>query len=351
MNGFPEAQTRGEFKRPENRLLVVAEKFQTGFDQPLLHTMYVDKKLGGVNAVQTLSRLNRVYPGKDETMVLDFTNEADAIREAFQPYYERTLLTQATDPNLLYDLQRQLSDTRVFDQGEVERFAAAYFTNQSTDRLYAQLEAPRRRFQELSPEEQPVFRSKLVDYVRLYAFLSQVVRFADADLEKLYVFARLLRRVLPGTPDSLPLDVQEKIDMESYRLAPTWEGKIGLARGSGELAPLGPGAIHQPPPEQIEPLSRIIKELNDRFGTDFTDEDKVFIQRLENQLGASEALQAAIRANVPENARLTFDRVVSDELQDMVDTNFKFYKRVTDDPAFGKYFLDWLFDRFRKHVA
>ena len=116
-------------------------------------------------------------------------------------------------------------------------------------------------------------------------------------------------------------------------------------------SPLGPGAIHQPPPEQIEPLSRIIKELNDRFGTDFTDEDKVFIQRLENQLGASEALQAAIRANVPENARLTFDRVVSDELQDMVDTNFKFYKRVTDDPAFGKYFLDWLFDRFRKHVA
>ncbi len=348
MNGFPEAQTRGEFKRPDNRLLVVAEKFQTGFDQPLLHTMYVDKKLGGVNAVQTLSRLNRVFPGKEETMVLDFTNEADAIREAFQPYYERTLLAQATDPNLLYDLQRQLYEARVFDESEVQRFAAAYFTNQSTDKLYAQLDAPRGRFQELAPEEQAAFRSKLVDYVRLYAFLSQVVRFADADLEKLYVFARLLRRVLPGTPDSLPLEVQEKIDMESYRLARTWEGNIGLARGSGEVAPLGPGAIHQPPPEQIEPLSRIIKELNDRFGTDFTDEDKVFIQRLENQLGASEALQAAIRANVPENARLTFDRVVSDELQDMVDTNFTFYKRVTDDPAFAKFFLDWLFDRFRR---
>ncbi len=142
MNGFPEAQTRGAFQRPENRLLVVAEKFQTGFDQPLLHTMYVDKKLGGVSAVQTLSRLNRVYPGKDETLVLDFTNDAEAIREAFQPYYERTLLTQATDPNLLYDLQRQLLDAHVFDAGEVERFATPYFTNAGTERLYALLAPP-----------------------------------------------------------------------------------------------------------------------------------------------------------------------------------------------------------------
>jgi type I restriction enzyme R subunit len=348
MNGFPEAQTRGEFKRPEHRILVVAEKFQTGFDQPLLHTMYVDKKLGGVNAVQTLSRLNRVYPAKDETMVLDFANEADAIREAFQPYYERTLLAEATDPNLLYDLQRQVLDARVFDDAEVQRFAVAYFANQGTDRLYAVLEAPRARFEEFPVADQAAFRSKLTDYVRLYAFLSQVVRFADAALEKLYVFARLLRPYIPGTPDSLPLEVQEKIDMESYRLARTWEGKIGLARGNTDLAPLGPGALQQAVPEQLEPLSRIIKELNDRFGTDFTDEDKVFIQRLENQLGMSEALQAAVRANVPENARLTFDRVVSDQLQDMVDTNFKFYKRVTDDSAFAKFFLDWLFDRFRR---
>ena len=351
MNGFPEAQTRGQFRLPENRLLIVAEKFQTGFDEPLLHTMYVDKKLGGVNAVQTLSRLNRVHPAKEETMVLDFANEADAIREAFQPYYERTLLAEATEPNLLYDLQRQLLDARVFDAGEVQRFARAYFANEGTDRLYALLEPPRERFEALATEEQATFRSKLADYVRLYAFLSQVVRFADADLEKLYVFTRLLRRYLPGTPDSLPLEVQEKIDMESYRLARTWEGQIGLARGSGHLAPLGPGAIHQPTPEQIEPLSRIIKDLNDRFGTDFTDEDKVFIQRLEDQLGTSEALKAAILANVPENARLTFDRVVSDELQDMVDTNFKFYKRVTDDPAFAKFFLDWLFERFRSALT
>jgi type I restriction enzyme R subunit len=313
--------------------------------------MYVDKKLGGVSAVQTLSRLNRVYPGKDETMVLDFANDADAIRESFQPYYERTLLTEATDPNLLYDLQRHLLGARVFDDREVQRFAEAYFKDGGTDRLYAILAAPKERFATLPEDEQAAFRGKLADYVRLYAFLSQVVRVADADLEKLYVFARLLRRALPGTPDSLPLEVQEKIDMEAYRLAQTWKGAIPLARGSGDLQPLGPGAIFQPLPEQIEPLSRIIKELNDRFGTDFTDEDKVFIQRLENTLQASEALKAAIRANVPENARLTFDHVVSDQLQDMVDTNFKFYKRVTDDPAFAKYFLDWLFDRFRHQVV
>jgi type I restriction enzyme, R subunit len=351
MNGFSELRTRGEFRRPEYRVLIAAEKFQTGFDEPLLHTMYVDKKLGGVNAVQTLSRLNRVYPGKDETMVLDFTNQADAIREAFQPFYDRTVLTEATDPNLLYDLQRQLLDARVFDQGEVQRFAEAYFADAGTDRLYAILAAPKERFDALPAAEQPGFRGKLSDYVRLYAFLSQVVRFADPELEKLYVFARLLRRYLPGTPDSLPLDVQEKIDMESYRVAETWRGTIALERKTAEVEPLGAGAIYQPPPEQVEPLSRIIKELNDRFGTDFTSEDRVFIQRLENQLSASEALKAAVRANVPENARLTFDHVVTDELQGMVDTNFKFYKRVTDDPAFAKFFLDWLFDRFREEVG
>jgi len=352
MNGFSEAQTAGMFERPEYRFLVVAEKFQTGFDQPLLHTMYVDKKLGGVNAVQTLSRLNRTRPDKAETMVLDFANEADDIQKAFQPYYEKTLLSEATDPNLLYDLQRQLLDFHIYTEAEVDGFARLYFDPRSTqDQLYAALRPVVDRFVELSDEEQADCRGKLADYVRIYAFLSQILTFTDPDLEKLYVFTRLLRRYLPASREDLPREIQQNVDMESYRIQRRHTGRIGLERGQGEVEPIGAKPLHGRAPEEIEPLSQIIRELNERFGTDFTEEDRVFIQQLEEKLTGDPSLTASVQTNTPENARLTFDLVVNDRLQDMVETNFKFYKRITDDREFAKFFLDWLFDRFRSKVS
>jgi type I restriction enzyme R subunit len=349
MNGYSEKQTAEVFKRPEYRFLVVANKFQTGFDQPLLHTMYVDKRLGGVNAVQTLSRLNRIHPEKAETIVLDFANDADEIRKAFEPYYEKTLLSEATDPNLLYDLERQLTDFHVYDKAEVEAFSRLYFNPKSTqDQLYAMLAPCVDRYETLDKEERMNFRGKLTDYVRLYAFLSQILTFADPDLEKLYVFDRLLRRYLPPERDDLPREIQQKIDMESYRIRQSWKGKIKLERGEGELEPIG--AKGELVPDQFELLSQIIRDLNERFGTDFTEEDKVFIQQLEERLVGDPALVASVRVNTPENARLTFDHVVTDRLQDMVDTNFKFYKRITDGREFSKFFLDWLFERFRSNL-
>jgi type I restriction enzyme R subunit len=239
MNGFSEKQTAEVFKRPEYRFLVVANKFQTGFDQPLLHTMYVDKKIGGVNAVQTLSRLNRVHPEKSETIVLDFANEADVIQKSFQPYYEKTLLSEATDPNLLYAIERQLLDFHVCDQAEVNSFAKIYFNPKSTqDQLYAGLAPCVERFKGMTKEEKAEFKGKLMDYVRLYAFLSQILTFTDSDLEKLYVFARLLRRYLPPERDQLPREIQQNIDMENYRVQQTWKGKIKLERGNGEVEPI-----------------------------------------------------------------------------------------------------------------
>ncbi len=305
----------------------------------------------GLNAVQTLSRLNRVHLEKTETMVLDFANEADEIQKAFQPYYERTLLSEATDPNLLYDLQRQLLDFHVYTEQEVQDFAKFYFTPKTTqDRLYAALRPAVDRFQDLTEDEQTDFRGKLTDYVRLYAFLSHIVTFTDADLEKLYVFTRLLRRYLPARREDLPREIQEHVDMESYRIQRRYMGKIGLDRGQGEVRPIGAEGPHGQALEEIEPLSQIIRELNERFGTDFSEEDKIFIQQLEEKLAGDPALTASVRVNAPENARLTFDHVVNDRLQDMVETNFKFYKRVADDPEFAKFFLDWLFDRFTEKV-
>lgn len=345
--GISESKTAETFKGDEYRLLIVANKFQTGFDQPLLHTMYVDKKLGGVNAVQTLSRLNRTYPGKEETIVLDFANEAEHIREAFQPYYEKTLLSQSTDPNLLYDLQSELAAFDFYTEEEIQRFAELYFNPKSTqDKLQATLALVVERFKDALVQEQRDFRHKLNHYTRTYAFLAQIIPFVDTDLEKLYQFARFLLRKLPIKRDELPVEIQQNIAIESYRLQQTSKGKIVMERGPSELDPVRSKEYYYLAPAELEPLSRIIEEFNARFGTNFSDEDRLCIHEIETRLTNNSALEASIRVNPPENARLSFDHVVSDLLQDMVDGHFKFYKQVNDDPEFAKIFLDWLFQRY-----
>jgi type I restriction enzyme R subunit len=303
----------------------VAYKFQTGFDQPLLHTMYVDKKLGGVNAVQTLSRLNRVASRKQETFVLDFANEADEIRKAFEPYYDRALLKEGTDPNILYDLQIRLADFHFYTTDEVNRFAMVYFDPKGTqDRLHAALQSAVDRYLAAGEDERVPFRGQLKDFVGLYAFLSQIMTFADADLEKLYVFGRLLLRKLPVTHERLPVEIQQQIDVESYRVQKTGTDTIKLKRGTVDLEPIKPKDAEMPLVDQIEALSQIIRELNERFGTAFTEEDRIFIEQLEAKLTDNEALEKAVKVNTPENARLTFNHVVNDKLQEMIDTNFKF---------------------------
>jgi type I restriction enzyme R subunit len=309
--------------------------------------MYVDKKLGGVNAVQTLSRLNRTHPGKDETMVLDFANEADEILEAFKPYYEKTMLKEATDPNLLYDRQMELENFRLYNQADLDRFARAFFDPKATqEMLHGALRPTIDRFKDATKEEQSDFRGKLIDFLRLYAFLSQIITFVDADLEKLYQFGRLLARNLPLDRGRLPREVQENIDMDSYRIQKSYEGNIDLPGGAYVIEPMKPKGGKGPGGEELEPLSQIIKELNDRFGTDFTDEDKVFIRQLEEKLTQDAALENSVKVNTRENARLTFDIVVNDRLQEMIDSNFAFYKQITDNRDFAKTLLDWLFDRY-----
>jgi type I restriction enzyme R subunit len=354
MNSTPEEkigdnQTADTFKRDDYRILIVANKFQTGFDQPLLHTMYVDKKLGGVNAVQTLSRLNRTCPNKEETTVFDFANESEEIQKAFEPYYDRTLLSEGTDPNLLYDLQTKLADFHIYTASEIDAFAAVWFDPRGTqDKLHGLLAPAVDRYDAAGDDDKQQFRSLLGDFVRLYAFLSQVVTFTDADLEKLYVYGRMLLRKLPVKRDQLPVEIQQNIDVDSYRVQQTSSGKIRLDRGTKELEPITGGTIFNPPPEEMEVLSQILKTLNDRFGTDFADDDKVFIQQLEEKLAGDPALEASVKVNVPENARLTFDHVANDKIQEMIDSNFKFYKQITDDPEFEQFFLGWLFERYKK---
>jgi type I restriction enzyme R subunit len=347
MNGIPEAQTAKTFERPEYRFLIVANKFQTGFDQPLLHTMYVDKKLGGVGAVQTLSRLNRTHPEKKGTLVLDFANESEEIKAAFEPYYETTLLSEATDPNLLYEIQTGLCAFAVFSEADVDAFAKVYFDPKATqDRLYAVLAPVAEHFGALSEDEQHDFRGQLTDYVRLYAFLSQVLTFVDADLEKLYVFARHLRRLLPADRAELPREVQQTIDMESYRIQQTGSGRIALERKPGTLDPTGTKGGYAVAPEELETLSRIIAELNERFGLNLGPEHRVTLGQMMEKLDDDAALDAAARVNTRENVRLTFDHKVEHVIQEIVDSNFDLYKRITDDRAFGEAIKNFLFDQY-----
>ena len=341
-----EKQTAQEFARPEYRFMVVANKFQTGFDEPLLHTMYVDKKLGEVNAVQTLSRLNRTHAEKDSTSVLDFANQADTIRKAFEEYYETTLLSENTDPNLLYAVEQEILDFGVFAEPDVAKFAVVFYDSKATHgQYYAALAECVDRFRELGPESRTRFRRRLRDYRRLYGFLSQVLPFTDTGLEKLYNFVRCLGTLLPPEENSLPVEVQQAIDMESFRIQQTGSGGIALVSGNGTLDPqgVGPDGVRG---DEYEPLSEIIRDLNEHFGVNLGPKDKVTLEVVLGTLEGDAALQAAARANPSDNVRLSFDIKVNDQIEDIIDGNFKLYKRITEDENFGQALKDALFQEY-----
>ena len=279
--------------------------------------------------------------------MLDFANEADEIKAAFEPYYETTLLSEATDPNLLYEAQTRLAAFPVHTESDVEAFAKVYFDSKATqDRLYAVLAPVVERFQEMSEEERRDYRGHLTDYVRLYAFLAQVLTFADADLEKLYVFARHLRRLLPADREELPREVQQNIDMESYRIQQTGSGKIALERRPGVLDPVSTKSGYGVDVDELETLSRIIADLNERFGLNLGPEHRVTLGQMMEKLDDDAALDAAARVNTRENVRLTFDQKVEHVIQEIVDSNFELYKRITDDRAFGEAIKNFLFDHY-----
>ena len=349
--GIPETQTAAAFRQPDVRFLVVANKFQTGFSESLLHTMYVDKQLGGVNAVQTLSRLNRTRENKNEAMVVDFTNDADSIQKSFEPYYEATLLSEASDPNVLYAIESDLLGFGVFTEADVNGFARLFFANADQAHLYETLHPAKERAEALEEERLQELRGRLRDYTRQYSFLSQVIPWADADLEKLYVFARLLRRYIRAPQIELPREIVEKIDMDSYRLDRTRSGSIGLgSTDRRDLDPAGEGIVRTAD-EVLEPLSEIIRELNERFGADLGPEDRITLERVADKLRDDESLRLSVENNTEENARLAFETKIKDLLQDLVETNFKLYQRISDNDNFSKALMERMFDEYRKRVT
>lgn len=334
LNGFPSAKIPDEFEKDEYRFLLVANKFQTGFDQPLLHTMFVDKKLGGVNAVQTLSRLNRSHPAKKDTFVLDFANTSEDIEKAFKPYFESTILGEATDPNKLFDLQDALDNYQVYTREQVEEFSNKILNNVPIDELHALLDESSDIFRnDLEEEDQADFRAKVKTYVRLYIFLSQIVAFENAYLERLYIFLNHLQNKL-GSDNSVDLaqGILDNIDMDSYRLQLESTTNIALEQGE-DLKPIPTemrGGVNDP---EIDRLSNILQTFNDRYGTEFEDADKVrkMAEDIANDVAQNEDVLNSIKYSDEQNARITSDKVAQDELLKHVTTNFDFYKLITDN--------------------
>jgi len=264
---------RDALKTPQYRILVVANKFQTGFDEPKLSTMYVDKRLGGVQAVQTLSRLNRIYPEK-ETFVLDFVNEIDDIKEAFQDYYQKVILTEESDPNKLYDIRDEILDYGFFKMVEVEEYASIFFDDKKkNEKLQPILDKVVEKWREEEDElKREDFRTQIQRYTRLYAFLSQIITFKELEFEKYYVFLKSLDRKLPKRQSVLPLEVLESIDLTSFREQMKFRGKIALERKGSELEPVS-SDVNKQAQEEKDLLSNIVRALNDSFGTALSEEE------------------------------------------------------------------------------
>jgi type I restriction enzyme R subunit len=315
--------------------------------------MYVDKVLGGVAAVQTLSRLNRIHPGKVDTMVLDFSNTAEDIEESFAPFYKTTILSESTNPNKLYDLQRTLEDFHLYSESEVATIAELFLRQgESASTLQPLLMAVVRRFAQIDdPKHAADFKHQLRSYVRLYAFLSQVIPFRDRDLERLYLFARLLIHKLPIQNDDLPSEALESVDLESYRIQQLSTGAIALESSDNPLDPLGDLSSSRITQAEWTTLASIIADLNDRFGTDFTEADRVFFAELKTRLVDHESLQASARVNARDNVQLLHDSVFNQILTSMIEKNFDMFKRINDDPAFGAAIRARLFDLVYKELT
>jgi len=354
--GIKEKELPGKFASDEYQILVVAEKFQTGFDQPLLHTMYVDKRLSGIQAVQTLSRLNRTHPGKEDTFVLDFVNETQEILDSFQPYYEETCIAEQADPRQLYDLQARLDGYQVYYKAEVEEFARVFFKPKARQsggdhaKMNACLDPAVARFKGLDREKQEEFRKVLVAYRNLYAFLAQVIPFQDPDLEKLYAYVRFLLTKLPRRTGSV-LHLDDQVALQYYRLQKIAEEQLLLQEG--KVAPLyGPSEVGTglEPEIQIE-LSQLIQILNERFGTEFRAADQLFFDSIREDALADSDLRQVALANTMENFGYVFLRALEGLFIDRMEQNEEITARFLNDGEFqhlvGQSLLQQVYEQIR----
>ena len=322
------------FNSDEFNVLIVAEKYQTGFDEPLLHTMFVDKKLSGVKAVQTLSRLNRTMPGKEDTFVLDFVNTADEIKASFEPFYQATILSEEASPNIIYDLKNTLDEYHLWQQSEIELFAKIYYNTAKQEipdigKLSASLQPALDRFAAKETKDQDEIKTGLARFVRLYAFITQVCRMFDVEMQKFSVYAKFLLKLMPkGKIDKVIVD--DRVLLDKYKLEKDFDGSIFLSESPEIYAAKGNIGGKD---KKKEPLSVIIEKINERFGTNFSEMDKVLAQLTQDFMADERLVKLA-----KNNPQSTFERIFEQQFKDIAalryEQNEEFFVRMFKDEEF-----------------
>ena len=307
-------------------MLIVAEKYQTGFDEPLLHTMFVDKKLNSVKAVQTLSRLNRTTRGKEDTFVLDFANTQEEIQRAFQPFYEATVLEDETDPNLIYTLKRQLDDFHVYQEREVEEFAKKFYqkTIPTLSILSPILKPAIERYEALEDKQKDEFKSLIHGFNRSYSFITQICRMFDKDMQKLYVFTKYLTKLLPKN-NSEKINLEDALLLEYYKLQKTAEGNITLEKTEGVVPGIKGGAGSGSKEKEKGSLSEILDKFNKKFGTTFTEQDKVLAQ-LKADMMKNEQMANSAKSGDKTAFKTLYDKQFNDIAINRYEENDSFFK-------------------------
>ncbi|MEI7837597.1 MAG: type I restriction endonuclease subunit R, partial [Planctomycetota bacterium] len=349
LNGFPSNQIEKKFQQDPYRFLIVADKFQTGYDEPLLHTMYVDKVLSGIKAVQTLSRLNRAHPLKHSTFVLDFMNDADTIQAAFADYYRTTILSEETDPNKLHDLKASLDSYQVYAWPQVESLVELYLNRAQRDKLDPILDACVASYvTDLDEDGQVDFKGKAKAFVRTYGFLASILPYTNAAWEKLSIFLNFLIPKLPAPiEEDLSKGILEAIDMDSYRVEVQAAMDIALPDEDGEVGPVPTSGGGRKTEPEMDQLSNIIKTFNELFGNvDWRDADKirkVITEEIPAKVSADKAYQNAMKHSDKAAARIEHDRALQRVVIDLLSDHTELFKQFSDNLGFKKWLSDTVF--------
>ena len=348
MNGFPDAKIPKTFKADPYRILIVADMFQTGFDEPLLHTMYVDKMLYDIKAVQTLSRLNRCHPKKYDTFVLDFANKPEIIEESFSRYYRTTILSGETDPNKLYDLVATMEGDQVYSGDDVEHLVNLYLNGADRDKLDPTLDACTAIYMQLETDDQIKFKSAAKAFCRTYGFLGAILPYGNADWERLSIFLNLLIPKLPSPrEDDWSQGILEAIDLESYRNEARESMSIKLEDSDSEVAPVPAGKVGHIIEPEMDLLSVILSDFNDMFGNiNWNDADNVRRQILEipAMVSRDEKYQNAMKNSDEQSARLESERALQQVIFAIMADNMELFKQFQDNPSFKKWLSDLVFN-------
>lgn len=349
LNKIPSREIADKIREHPYRFLICADKFQTGYDEPLLHTMYVDKHLSGIKAVQTLSRLNRARPKKYDTFVLDFMNDVATIQEAFEPYYRTTLLAGETDPNKLHDQKADLDGARVYTSGDIDEFVQAYLGGATREKLDPILDGCVALYLEnLDEDGQVDFKGKAKAFLRSYGFLSAILPYTNAQWEKLSIFLNFLVPKLPAPKEEdLSTGILETIDMDSYRIEKKAAIKIQLPDQDVEIEPVPTDAGGGRAGSELDRLSNILKAFNDQFGgVAWSDRDRVrklVTEEIPGKVAADKAYQNARRNSDKQNAKIEHDKALKRVMTAVLKDDAELYKQFSDNPEFRRWLTDMVF--------